>query len=97
VKAIVEAWPGKTGRLWPTPDRLPDLLAAHQEEDEIMLPWMEAAFRPQVGEMYSRFLEVEERMDSTAEVRGFHLPRGEKIQPEGGLIHGSITGCPAPR
>jgi hemerythrin-like domain-containing protein len=43
-----------------------DLLSRHiKREDEIMLPWMDKHLSlSQVGEMFSRFLEVEERMDS---------------------------------
>jgi hemerythrin-like domain-containing protein len=67
VKAIVEALARKdreTVAQHLTAYR--DLLSQHiKREDEIMLPWMDKQLSvPQVGEMYSRFLEVEERMDS---------------------------------
>jgi len=43
-----------------------DLLSQHiKREDEVMLPWMDNQLSvSQVGEMFSKFLEVEERMDS---------------------------------
>jgi len=43
-----------------------DLLSQHiKREDEIMLPWMDKQLSvSQVGEMFSKFLEVEDRMDS---------------------------------
>jgi len=43
-----------------------DLLSQHiKREDEIMLPWMDNQLSvSQVGEMFSKFLEVEDRMDS---------------------------------
>jgi hemerythrin-like domain-containing protein len=67
VKAIVEALARKdreTVAQHLTAYR--DLLSQHiKREDEIMLPWMDKQLSvPQVGEMYSRFLGVEERMDS---------------------------------
>lgn len=67
VKAIVEGLEGKD--LQTVVHHLSayrDLLSQHiKREDEIMLPWMDNQLSvSQVGEMYSRFLDVEERMDS---------------------------------
>ncbi len=67
VKAIVEALARKdreTVAQHLTAYR--DLLSQHiKREDEIMLPWMDNQLSvSQVGEMFSKFLEVEERMDS---------------------------------
>jgi len=57
-----------------------DLLSQHiKREDEIMLPWMDKQLSvSQVGEMFSRFLEVEDRMDSCQQRYEDFISRVEK-------------------
>jgi hemerythrin-like domain-containing protein len=57
-----------------------DLLSQHiKREDEIMLPWMDKQLSvSQVGEMFSRFLEVEDRMDSYQQRYEDFISRVEK-------------------
>jgi len=64
-------------------DAYRDLLAQHiKREDEIMLPWMDKRLSvSQVGEMFSRFLEVEERMDSYQQKYEDFIARVEKKYP----------------
>jgi hemerythrin-like domain-containing protein len=81
VKAIVEAVEGKdreTVALHLAAYR--DLLSQHiKREDEIMLPWMDNQLSvSQVGEMFSKFLEVEERMDSYPQKYEDFISRTEK-------------------
>jgi hemerythrin-like domain-containing protein len=57
-----------------------DLLSQHiKREDEIMLPWMDKQLSvTQVGEMFSKFLEVEDRMDSYQQKYEDFISRVEK-------------------
>jgi len=57
-----------------------DLLCQHiKREDEIMLPWMDKQLSvSQVGEMFSKFLEVEDRMDSYQQKYEDFISRVEK-------------------
>ena len=57
-----------------------DLLTQHiKREDEIMLPWMDKQLSiSQVGEMFSHFLEVEDRMDSDPKRYEDFIDRMEK-------------------
>jgi len=57
-----------------------DLLSQHiKREDEIMLPWMDKQLSvSQVGEMFSQFLEVEDRMDSYQQKYEDFISRVEK-------------------
>jgi hemerythrin-like domain-containing protein len=81
VKAIVEALARKdretvARRL----NAYRDVLSQHiKKEDEIMLPWMDKQLSvSQVGEIYSRFLEVEERMDSHQKKYEDFIARAER-------------------
>jgi hemerythrin-like domain-containing protein len=81
VKAIVEAVERKDRQT--VLDHLSayrDLLSQHiKREDEIMLPWMDNQLSvSQVGEMFSKFLEVEERMDSYQKKYGDFISRVER-------------------
>jgi hemerythrin-like domain-containing protein len=67
VKAIVEAVERKDRQtVVQHLNSYRELLSQHiKREDEIMLPWMDGQLSvSQVGELFSRFLEVEDRMDS---------------------------------
>ncbi len=67
VKAIVEAVERKDRQTVAQHlNAYRELLSQHiKREDEIMLPWMDRQLSiSQVGEVFSRFLEVEDRMDS---------------------------------
>lgn len=57
-----------------------DLLSQHiKREDEIMLPWMDKQLSvPQLGEMFSRFLEAEDPMDSYQEKYETFIDRLQK-------------------
>ncbi|MGE5254737.1 MAG: hemerythrin domain-containing protein, partial [Planctomycetaceae bacterium] len=84
VKAIVEAVERKDRQT--VVDHLRayrELLSQHiKREDEIMLPWMDKQLSvSQVGEMFSRFLEVEDRMDSYQQKYEDFISRVEKRYP----------------
>jgi hemerythrin-like domain-containing protein len=57
-----------------------NLLSQHiKREDEIMLPWMDKQLSvTRVGEMFSKFLEVEDRMDSYQQKYEDFISRVEK-------------------
>jgi len=74
-----------------------ELLSQHiKREDEIMLPWMDQHLSvSQVGEMFSKFLEVEERMDSYQKKYEDFISRIEReYRKKGGVNHGSIQRLP---
>jgi len=81
VKAIGEALERKDrGTVVRRLNAYRELLSQHiKREDEIMLPWMDKQLSvSQVGEVFSRFLEVEERMDSCQQKYGDFISRVEK-------------------
>ncbi len=59
-----------------------DLLSEHiKKEDEILYPWMDRNLSmTQVGQLYSRFNEVDERSDITEKYKKFILNLEEKYQ-----------------
>ena len=64
-----------------------ELLTEHiKKEDEIMLPWMDRKLSvSQVGELFSRFQEVEEKIGTSPEkYENFILRLEKKYQPPGG-------------
>ena len=81
VKAVLEALEGKDRQaVVHHLSAYRDLLSQHiKREDEIMLPWMDRQLSvSQVGEVFSRFLEVEDRMDSYQQKYEDFISRVEK-------------------